>query len=299
MLTKEQLQERRNYIGASDAAIILGISPYKTPYELYLEKNGELDSNSEENDALIIGSLLEPVIINLYEMKTGNKVEVNIPTQFSKEYPFIAVNLDGRLLLDKDTLIEAKSSAVYSQWGTDDDSIPLWYVAQCQQAMYVTGALRTLVPVLIGKTFKVYTINRDEDLIKLIVTKVVEFWAMLQNGLPPEIKTNNDWKLKYNCQTMNDVIEADDEIVGKISLYKNISAQIKELEDQKTQLSAEVLAFMGDHKTLTANSRKLGSIVTKSFKGWDNKALEEDHPELIGAYKTKEVSSAYFLASRN
>lgn len=298
MLTEQQRLERRSYIGASDAAIILGISPYKSPYELYLEKTGELPLTEEESDILTLGNMLEPVIIAFYEMKTGNKVEVNIPTQASSEHPFIRVNLDGRLVKDKKILIEAKSSAVYSQWGKEDDAIPLWYIAQCQQGMYVTDAEIVEVPVLIGKTFKVYKIERDEELIKMIVAKEVEFWNRVQTRNPPPISSVDDWKIKYDCMISEGEVEASEEILALMAQLRQSSEQIKLYEAQKKDVSFQIMNFMDNNKTLVYNGEKLGSIITSQYLDWDTKALENEQPELIEVYKTKLIQKAYFQASR-
>ena len=71
----EWLAYRRKGIGGSDAAAVLGISPFMTARDLYYDKLGISAQSDEENwVAKEIGHLLEPLVANIFERRTGLKV---------------------------------------------------------------------------------------------------------------------------------------------------------------------------------------------------------------------------------
>lgn len=71
--------DREFYIGGSDIPAIMGISPFKTRYELLLEKAGLREDDFSGNKYTVYGQQLEPQIrayIN-EQMPTGGKFEPN------------------------------------------------------------------------------------------------------------------------------------------------------------------------------------------------------------------------------
>ena len=88
-------------IGGSDAGIVMNVSSYKTPYELWEEKTGKVKKEFITNDAIEKGNVLEPVMYDLFKVLYGNRYEV-INTKdisfSSKEIPFMRANLDGALI---------------------------------------------------------------------------------------------------------------------------------------------------------------------------------------------------------
>ena len=71
----EWLKYRRKGIGGSDAAAVLGISPFMTARDLYYDKLGISAQSDEENwVAKEIGHLLEPLVASIFERRTGLKV---------------------------------------------------------------------------------------------------------------------------------------------------------------------------------------------------------------------------------
>ena len=84
MLTSQQIEDRKLGLGGSDVGIILGLSTYKTPYELYLEKTGLLVPSQKMTPQQEWGHRLEPVIRDKF--KENNSVEMIEPE--TKVHPF-------------------------------------------------------------------------------------------------------------------------------------------------------------------------------------------------------------------
>jgi len=94
MLRDEWLAIRAQGIGSSDAAAAIGLSSYKCSLSLWLEKTGRQQPEDLSNkEAVVWGTVLEPVLAKMYAERTGRKVRrVNAVLQHP-EYPFMLANL--------------------------------------------------------------------------------------------------------------------------------------------------------------------------------------------------------------
>lgn len=73
MSRSEWLQERAKGIGGSDAGIILGVNKFRTPFELWLEKTGQVEPQETDNEAIYWGNQMENVVAKEFEKRTGKK----------------------------------------------------------------------------------------------------------------------------------------------------------------------------------------------------------------------------------
>lgn len=189
----EWLATRKKYLGASDAAAVVGLSPYMTPLELYYRKRGELPEITE-SIPMMVGKALEGVLQRLYEDKTGRVVGGSQEFHVSPDHPFMAATIDGRTestINGFGRLVELKTAnhRVAGQWGEPGtDEVPGQYLIQVQHQMIVTGAEVADIAVLIGNAdFRVYTVPRHESLCQAIVEREAAFWECVQTGkTPPE-----------------------------------------------------------------------------------------------------------------
>ena len=172
----EWLQKRRSYIGASDTAILAGLSKWATPLEIYLDKIGKRPE-TEMTMAQRMGLKMEPIIAELYTEATGRALMMCEEHQTHPEYPFIGANPDRRTVGDvpADTInVQIKKAAFRSDdWGEQGSSdIPIDYMIQVQQEMFVTGQKLTHLAVffLQGQEFCYYEIHRNADIIEEIKT---------------------------------------------------------------------------------------------------------------------------------
>lgn len=197
MLTKEQLEERRSGIGGSDAATVLGINPYTTAYELYLDKLGEAPPEDKNflKESRYWGSVLEePVAVRATE-EMGYKIQKANQMIRSKKHPFMLANIDRKVvgLEDKRRIgLEIKTAARPDGWGeTGSDEIPAYIMCQVQHYLAVTEYDHWDLAVLIGnRDFRMYRINPIESIIAELVDAEQEFWDRVQNKVAPE----PDWQ---------------------------------------------------------------------------------------------------------
>lgn len=176
--------ERLTGIGGSDAAVALGLSPYRTPLELYYEKRGELPP-FEGNEATHWGTLLEPVVRDEYARRTGRQVTVP-PLLRHPEHPYVIAHADG--LTNDGRAYEGKTARTADGWGEPGtDQVPQAYLIQCQHVMLVTATPVTDLAVLIGGSdFRTYEIPADRELQELILEREAKFWQRVQDGRAPD-----------------------------------------------------------------------------------------------------------------
>ena len=113
-LPREQwLEYRRKGIGGSDAAAVLGISPFRTGRDLYYDKLNIVTADDAENWVqLEVGTLLEPLVAKIFAYKTGYKI-YRRPFMFQHPlYPWMLADLDYMVELPDGTtaILEIKTT---------------------------------------------------------------------------------------------------------------------------------------------------------------------------------------------
>jgi putative phage-type endonuclease len=190
-LTKAQLEERRSGVGGSDAATVLGLNPFTTAYELYLDKIGEAPPEDEDflKESRYWGSVLEAPVSDRYAEETGYKVQKANNLIRSKEHPFMLANID-RKVVGEDMRIgfEAKTAARPDGWGeSGSNEIPPYIMLQCQHYLAVTEYDFWDLAVLIGnRDYRSYRIAPIADIREQLIAAEQEFWDRVENRVPPE-----------------------------------------------------------------------------------------------------------------
>lgn len=201
---EEWRRNRGTYIGGSDAAAILGLSPYRTSGEVWLEKVRAQDAGDLPLDPEIEtrftrwGKRLENVILDQYEEVTGFTVNRPGLTLYRHpEFPFIGGTLDGDVVTthgDK-RIVEAKSTDAFVQWRdqlwgpSGSDQVPDYYLIQLLQYLVVRlheGFTMGDFAVLIGgNDHRIFHIAYDRELGEMLIERLIEFWSLVERREPP------------------------------------------------------------------------------------------------------------------
>jgi putative phage-type endonuclease len=185
------LERRQHGIGASDAAAVLGLSPWGTPLSVYHSKVDPIpDDVSPGSLPMWLGLRLEDIVAELFTARTGLATRGDNRHHTHPEDPWLVAHLDFRVLGQPDQLVECKTQSSRTGWGDDGtDDIPVYYWIQCQHEMLVTGAKLTHVPVLFGLyDFKVYVVQRDEAFLETWRVAAAEFWhEHVEARVPPPL----------------------------------------------------------------------------------------------------------------
>lgn len=260
MLTNEQREKRYYGIGGSDLAIICGLSQYKTPYELYLEKRAPGDPIGElpvdaQSVAARIGSYLEPLILDIYEEDTNQKLAQRdtIETRYHPTVPYLFANVDG--VLNNGALVEAKSMELFckNQWGVSGtNSIPDAYLLQVAHYAVIWDAPYVDVVVLFGKaSVMVYRYERDLKFEKNVMEVGVTFWEEhVLKQKPPEPLTMSDLrKLHPITDTMGSCVITF-KIEEEINEFRTLKRIIKEATAEAEKKKFNICNFMGPKEIL-------------------------------------------------
>lgn len=311
------LRRRRQGLGGSDIAAIIGLSPWRTPRDIYLDKKG-LAEPEPETDVQYWGQVLEPIIAAEYSRRTGRKIE-RCSVQFQHpEHPFLVGNLDrvvyddpgkkpvvkGKLITKR--ILECKKSSQFlaSNWGEPGtDQIPEYYKAQVQWYMGITGAEVCDVAVLIGNSdFRIFTVYRDDAVIAYLFAEGVAFWRdYIETDTMPPARSIDDIENVFRG-VQKERRFASDEITEKVDRYKELEEKIKALKAEQEPLKVVICDHMGDAVELVASdARKLCSwSAAKPQQKTDWKAVAEEMKApagIIAKHTTETMSARRFTIS--
>ena len=178
------LDARQAGIGGSDIAAVMGVSPYKTAWQLHHEKLGLIDP-APVGAAADRGVRLEPVVAQWYADTTGRKLRQSHGIIFLKSHPWAMASLDRTVVGDPSLLCEVKTSAS-PRWGMWQ--IPPEVVAQATWQAGIYGAQAVDIACLLGGlVFKVERVDFDQQLFDSMLAAGERFMAGLKSGTPPAL----------------------------------------------------------------------------------------------------------------
>lgn len=204
--TKEWYQWRNGGIGASEAAVVLGISPWSTRFELWAVKTGKLkkgEFNPFAVAAMKRGHDLEPVARELYEERVGFKVP---PVSFMHgDHTFIRASLDG-WNEERRHVAEIKCPGKADQTKARKGKVPDKYYVQLQQQMLVCGAESADYISYDGKDeLIVIPVMPDPEYQRVLLNELIEFWELVETKTPPKVDATD---LSKVCDTITKQLEA-------------------------------------------------------------------------------------------
>jgi putative phage-type endonuclease len=285
------LEWRKRGIGGSDASVVCGINKYKSPIELWMEKTDQLPYQ-EAGEAAYWGTQLEALVRSAFTKRTG--IEVSLVKQIlqSEEHPFMLANLDGKCRHPNygTCIFEAKTSSAYreSEW---IDSIPDEYALQLQHYLAVTGYKGAYIAVLVGgNSFKWKFIERDEELIAMLIQLEAAFWDHVQSKTPPRLDGSEASAKFLSERFPNSVplskIELPDTAVDLIKQYDTACEKVDLYTEQKQEAENLLKQMLGDNE---AGSIDDWVITWKSVEQerLDGKTLKAEHPTLYKKFSNK------------
>lgn len=284
--------DRQRYLGGSDVAAILGISPWRTPLDVYLDKvEGKRPDDPAKAQIFRRGARMEPYILDLLTEEHGIQIVNRGQRYRDQQHDFIAAEIDAEAATGENIEVKSANQFAAKNWGAEwTDEIPVYYTAQAMHGMMVHPADATIFPVLIGSDdFRVYRVERDEETIDAIRDKEVEFWDRVQRRDPPPATTVSD-VLRLFDRDAGTSIEADDAIMACVANLKEIKARIKVDEDDAEELERRIKLYLGEHSTLAYGAKKLLTWKSQDTRRFDSTAFKAAHPGIYEKF-TKTTTS--------
>ena len=295
------LVERQSYVGASEMAEAVGLSPWGDPISLWEQKTGQAE-NRESSFRMTLGTLVEPIIGQLASERLGRKLRrVTGPIRLP-EYPFIASNPDFRIVGARG-LVQAKLALDGPEFGEDDESgsglsIPLHYRVQGWGELLTTGLDFVYFAVLDPRTgVSLHLLDRrtgdNEASIADLQADIVDYWRQYvePRQMPPPTAGSTEAlarRFPHRAGKIGKVASAEQEqtLQELLSAIENGKAW----ETKAEELRNEVKAWIGDAAWIEGAGRKFSwgettrkNVEWKTLASVYRKALEAfiDTPDLI------------------
>lgn len=283
---EEWLKVRKLGLGGSDMAAVLGLSPWRSPIDVWLDKTSDA-VEEKESEPMYWGNVLEEVVAQEFAKRSGYKVRNNNFTLQSEEYPYLLANID-REIVGLDAGLECKTANAFKANEWDGDNVPDAYYIQCQHYMAVTGKSSWWIACLVGgNTFHYKEIKRNEEVIAAIIDTGAAFWELVKNKTmpaPDDTKQCENALKKLYQKSNGQSVELPANYGNMIIDYLEIKNQLSELETKKRGIENVMKDFLKDNERATYGEHFVSWKSTKPRETFDAKAFKADHPELHKKY---------------
>lgn len=319
--------DRTKWIGGSDAAAVIGVSPYSTPVELWMEKTGRAPKEAPDpvrQKMFDRGHKLEPfirdMVIDRLRDDFGFQVELIACNEryVDAEHSFLSCEIDFELRItgtieiggrevhfDEEHInCDAKSVSGFARkkWGQEENTedVPIEYAAQFMHGLMLTGRKTCLVAAL--RSFDdvdIYWTVRDDETIAAMRPKLISFWLdHVVADVPPDPMTFGDIKALFPADN-GLAVEASEDIADKVEQFREIKARIKEFEEAEEALKFEISEFISPNTRLMFKGRDLLTWKGQNDTRLDTMAFKEAHPELFTEFsRTKVVRVLRFVKAK-
>lgn len=319
------LEWRRKGIGGSDAAAILGISPFATARDLYYDKLNILAF--EENDdnwvQKQIGHLLEDLVAQIFHKKTGYKI-YQVKKMFQHPvHSFMLADVDYFVELPDGTtaILEIKTTNYNAKehwWRDGEKIVPVNYEVQGRHYMCVMNIDRVFFCCLYGNNFDeviIRDIQRDYDYEDELIALEEDFWINhVQAHKEPPYTEDGELILDSVKKHSGPVDPNAPAVVLSLPLascvlrYTELQAQkkladtqVKQLENEMKRMQGKIVAEMG--QSCTALCSVGGENFTVTYKpsykpsiGKDSLVrLQAQHPDIYDEYVSETVSRRFYV----
>ena len=280
---EEWLLARRQGIGGSDIAAMLGLSPYKTPLQLWMDKTGrdESEPDGEALERMHWGTVLEDIVARHYSEVRGVKVQRINQILHHPEVAIALANIDravlepgkraywsedaGRVMGARNVLevktahALARHSADWGEAGTDE--VPQQYWMQCQWYLGITGLPFADLAVLFGgQKFATYTIAFDRKIFDDMLAEADAWWKRhILDDIPPEPYTEDDARRLWKSHLAGKEKIVDAEIAADVQELAETKAEIAKLEKHEQELRDAITCAFGDAEAISYMGRKLAT----------------------------------------
>ena len=314
LINQDFTLDRTKYIGGSDIGAILGLSKFRTPLEVWLEKTGK-ETKQADSLPLRFGSFAEDFVASEYSRATGFELLHDESIHLHPHHAFMSAHIDrfvmgnglGDALNNEPNpellqrsgdarthlpikILECKTANPFSasHWGeAGTDQVPMSYLCQCIWYMAITGIERADLAVLFGNSdFRIYEIARDKELEDLVIEKAIAFWHdYVLKDIPPPPTNEQDCQTLFSKGDATLSVQATKDTAELAKRLHRLNSEIAVHEEQVSAIKQSIMNVMGNAELLTYQDQILASWkAPKPTFRLDSKRLELDHPEITSKY---------------
>lgn len=297
------LMARHTGIGGSDAPTALGMNPWKSSYELWLEKRGDVVADDNEpgpEDVRWWGHALEDDIAEAFELTTGLTARAAPGVLANNEHRWMLASPD-RLVYDGAELVgllEIKTTSAFRGQEWSDDELPLPALIQTHHYLMTTGLQHAWVAGLVGgQKFICKDVEPDADLHRIMRNGEALFWQYVQDGTAPRPDGSDHAgaaiRRRWPEATEEEGIVLSPADFQELQHYKKLSEQIKSLSNEREAIAQALQDKLGDRPAGYYNDEIVVRWSNVTTNRLDQTALKKEHPEIAAAF-TRPTQSRRF-----
>jgi len=297
----EWLQIRQSGIGGSDAGAILGLSKWKTPFQVFMDKTEAITEPGESSEAAYWGTELEDLVAKEFSKRTGKKVRRKNQLLQHSVHKFMLANLD-RDIVGENAFLECKTVNAFDAKEWEDEEIPPSYIIQVMHYMAVTGSEKAYIACLIGgQRFIWKEVQRNEELIRLIVEAEREFWDNhIEKRIPPPLDGSSAAEKylaeRYKIADPGSTKELSSEYAGKIDRLLELKERIKELEEEAKEIENNIKNELGDSEIGYTPKFEVNWKQVSSNRV-DSKLLKKEYEDIYRSVCRESISRRFTIKS--
>lgn len=302
------LAVRRGGIGSSDAAAAVGLNPYKSPLELWLEKTGrdaglpKIDPH-DETSPTYWGNILEPIVASHYTRRTGFRVrKINAVLQHPDlDKAWMLANIDREVMGTPEVqILECKTAGINGArlW---KEGVPEYVQLQVQHQLAVTGKCTADVAVLLGgQQLEIHRIERDEVLIERLIALEQAFWRYVEADTPPPADGSASADRALRCLYPEDAgntvdFSHDRNLSATFADWLSVRQTLADTEQLEARLKQTLQQAIGNASQALFETGAVTWKKAKDSVGLDVGKLLVDMPELRERYPLIKPGSRRFL----
>lgn len=295
-ITREDwLRARKKGITGTDAAAIVGVSPFKSAVDVFIDKKTE-EPEIVDNERLRLGRDLEEYVASRFEEETSLKLKKTEAIYQSDENDFQLADFD-RFVEGENSIVELKTVSPYvaHEWL---DSVPIYYQFQCQHYLAVSGVECCYIAALVlGQDFIIRKINREPKVIQSLTDFEKDFWENnILNNVLPEPNGSESCGQAITELFPKEIGENSVDLNGFSDLLaerQELDEQIKKLTCQKNQIDQKIKLELKTNPYGFSENFKVSWKETNQTK-FDVSKFKNKHPELYNNF-LKTTSTRRFL----
>lgn len=271
---------RQQGIGSSDAPVIMGVSPWSTPFKLWEEKTG-LVTRDASNWATQRGNDLEPKARAMYELEFG--IDMPATLAVHKDHSFLRASLDG-FNADENLVLEIKCPGAADHASAMSGVVPTKYFPQLQHQLLVTGAKAVHYYSFDGEMGVRVVVEPDVEYCKKLFDEERKFWKCVTDKTPPELIGRDFKKIR------------DAELARLLEEYFTAQSTAKSWSDEVDRIKTQILEHesLKEHARIICGDGKITKVVRQGSVNY------KSIPELksIDLEKFRGKSSSYFTIAK-
>ena len=276
----EWLMRRRKTIGGSDAAGIVGLSRWASPFSVWADKTGRA-AEKGDTEAMRQGRDLEDYVARRWMEETGKRVYRLPAMLYHPKYPFAHADVD-RMVIGENAGLECKTTFSLDLKQFNGIEFPVQYYAQCVHYLAVTGADRWYLAVLAyGRGFFTFVLERDQAEIDALMAAEADFWKLVEQDTPPDADGSEATSAALReVYPISEHTTAD--LFGRDTVlreYMRLKEDKKALDTRIGEIENTIKADMGEAESGLCGSFHI-SWKSQNRQTFQAKEFAKDHPSI-------------------